>query len=219
MPDQGHDLWLGMAALAAADLLPAEDAQTFAVHLSTCRRCTAELAELRAMTRALSEVAMSQDTADEAPPPTLRERVVWSVRSSRRTDMRRRVMVNTVAAAAAAIALVAIGVAIPGPAGPPQESVDLALNADSIQAEATLVAHTWGTEVKFVINGLENGERYDVTFINRQGQRVPAGTLIGVSNRPIVCDMNAAVLRPDAVRLEVASADDGVVMRAQLPPQ
>lgn len=214
MPDQTHDRWLGMAALAAAGVLPADEAGEFAEHLASCRRCEAELAQLRPLAAALNEVPIGDQVAD--PPETLREGVVWAVRGVRRSEGRRRRFATSIAAAAAAIAFIGVGMAIPPPSGPPQEALAVTTTSDTVDAEAALVAHTWGTELKLVVEGLDAGERYSVTFIDRDGGRVPAGTFIGVDDRPIVCDMNAAVMRPDARRFEVASAD-GVVLAADLP--
>lgn len=214
MPELNHDRWLGMAALSAAGMLPAEEAAEFADHLASCQRCQAELAELRSIATALNQVPIGDQVAD--PPETLREGVVWAVRGVRRSEGRRRRVATSIAAVAAAIAFIGVGMAIPPPSGPPQESLAVTATSTTVDAQAALVAHTWGTELKLVVEGLDAGEHYRVTFIDREGERVPAGTFIGVDDRPIVCDMNAAVLRPHAQRLEVASAD-GVVLAADLP--
>lgn len=214
MPDHDHEQWLEMAALAAADMLPDDEVEQFEAHLASCRRCQEELSELRAVAGALNAAPIGEDMAD--PPATLKEGVVWAVRGARRTDRRRSRFIPAIAAAAAAIAFFGAGVALPGPAGPPQERLTVATTETAVDAQASLVAHTWGTEVKLVLTGLDAGEEYRVTFIDRQGDRVDAGTFIGVDDRPVVCDMNAAVLRPNATRMEVASSE-GVVVAADLP--
>ncbi len=214
MSDHNHEQWLGMAALSAGGMLPREEADDFAAHVASCERCHNEVAELRAVARALNEAPMVDDPS--APPEVLKERVVWAVRGARRSQQRHRRIVSAVAAAAAAIALIGVGMAVPPPAGPPQEVLDVATTSESVDAKAALVAHTWGTELKLVVSGLDHGERYRVTFVDDDGRKVSAGTFIGVSDRPVVCDMNAAVLRPDAARVEVAAADGGVVLAADL---
>lgn len=214
MPEVTHEPWAGMAALSAAGMLPAGEADEFAAHLQNCRHCQTELAQLRAVAGALHEVPIGDEMSD--PPSTLQERVVWAVRGERRSKQRRHRLASGIAAAAAAIAFIGVGMAIPGPSGPPQEVLAVATSSTAVDAQASLVAHTWGTEVKLVMTGLDAGAEYSVTFIDRDGQRVPAGTFIGVNDRPVVCDMNAAVLRPDATRLEVASAGE-VVIEADLP--
>lgn len=214
MPEDRHERWLGMAALEAAGMLPRDEADEFAAHAASCERCEAELSELRAVAAALDDATIGEPMPE--PSATLKEGVVWAVRGARRSDQRRRRLVSSIAAAAAAVAFIGVGLAIPEPSGPPQEVLDVAIAEDAVDAQASLVAHTWGTEVKLVLTGLVDGERYRVTFTDSDGRQVPAGTFIGVSDRPIVCDMNAAVLRPDATRLEIASRD-GVVLTADLP--
>ena len=214
MPDQNHEPWLGRAALCAAGMLPDDEAAAFSEHVASCTRCEAELDELRSIATALNNVSIGDQVAD--PPETLRERVVWGVRGVRRSERRRHRFAISVAAAAAAIAFIGVGMAIPPPSGPPQESLAVTTTSETVDAQAAVVAHTWGTEVNLVVEGLEPGERYRVTLIDREGERVPAGTFIGVDDRPVVCEMNAAVMRADARRLEVASRD-GVVFAADLP--
>ena len=215
MPES-HEHWLGMVALAAVDALPPDEATQLEAHLAGCRHCRTELEELHAVTAAVDAAELDMSDAKPEPSPTdLRDRVVWVVAKARRSDRLRRRTVASVAAAAACLAFLAVGLAVPGPAGPPQEAIALVAPA-GVEADAALVAHTWGTELKLVVEGLDDGERYDVTFVDQDGTRVSAGTFIGVDDRPIVCDMNAALLRPDATRMEVASSDGDVVIAADL---
>ena len=216
MPDHDHEPWFGMAALAAAEMLPRDEVAQFQAHLATCRRCQEELSDLRAVAGALNTAPIGEPMPD--PPATLREGVVWAVRGARRADRRRSRFIPAIAAAAAAIAFFAAGVALPGPSGPPQERLTVATASADVEAQASLVAHTWGTEIKLVLTGLDAGEEYRVTVVDRDGERVDAGTFLGVDDRPVVCDMNAAVLRSDAARMEVASRD-GVVIAADLAAQ
>lgn len=83
------------------------------------------------------------------------------------------------------------------------------------QVDANLVAHTWGTEIELVARGLAPGRTYTVTFIRSDGSRVPAGTFLGVADRPVLCDLNAALLRKDATSVVVTSGS-AVVLRADL---
>ena len=215
MPDS-HDRWHGMLALAAIEALPPSEADELAAHLARCPHCRTELEDLRATTAAMYVADLDVNDQPEPPPALLADRVVWAVAKARRGDRLRRRVRAGIAAAAACLAMFAAGLAVPGPAGPPQET--LALDAQAgIEAEAALVAHTWGTEVKFEIVGLTDGERYEVTFLSRDGRRVSAGTILGVDDRPVVCAMNAALLRENAARLEVAASDGAVVLAAAVP--
>lgn len=75
--------------------------------------------------------------------------------------------------------------------------------------------HAWGTELELVVEGLEPGTPYTVTFFDAGGASYAAGEFLGVGDRPVVCDMNAALLREDAVCLQVPGPD-GVVLAARL---
>lgn len=214
MPES-HERWLGLVALAAVDALPTEEASEFEAHLRSCPQCRTELEQLHDVIDAVHNADLHVTAGEEQPPTHLGERVVWVVAKARRSERLRSRLIAGIAVAAACLAFFAVGVAVPEPAGPPQESIEV-VAAQGIDADAALVAHTWGTEVKLVVEGLRNGERYDVTFFAEDGRRVSAGTFIGVDDRPVVCVMNAAVLREDARRMEVASADGAVVLEADL---
>ncbi len=131
---------------------------------------------------------------------------------------------------AAAVALVAAGsVATLGlqaldddrPAGPPgqlgaYEQVSFAPETDSADVQADLVAHTWGTEAVLVVDGLEDGAAYEVSFVDEAGREVSAGAFLG-SDVTIDCRMNAAVLREDVRTLQIAGPDGSIVRTAALP--
>jgi len=124
------------------------------------------------------------------------------------------------AAAGAVAAGLIVGVAVSAldddPVAPPTEEVALALVPPGIDADATLVNHTWGTEINLVVTGLPAGEEFTVTIQDEAGSPVPAGTFVGVAEGPIVCKLNAAVLRRDARSFEVTRPDGAVVIRSDL---
>ena len=216
MSEDVHELWLGRAALAAVGALPADEEPLFAAHVAACTRCQEELAELRGVVAALParEGQLAADRRDFAssPPPELAEQVVWRMRNERR----RRRLRTGIAAAAACIALVGFGMAIPSPAGPPQEPIALVLADASVDADAALVTHTWGTELLLEVEGLPAGETYRVTFREQNGEAHDAGAFLGVADRPVVCAMNAAVLRDAATRLEITDESGAVVVAADI---
>lgn len=128
-----------------------------------------------------------------------------------------------VLAAAAALAIFAVGVgtgwvAFRPPPGPPTEPVTFAAQPAGVDAGGKLIAHTWGTEASLVISGLSEGEVYRATFFTADGTAVDGGTFIGVSSRPIVCNLNAAVLRPQVVSLSITDAAGAEILRANLSP-
>lgn len=130
-----------------------------------------------------------------------------------------------VGAACLAVGLV-IGLGAPAltnqpPSGPPGtlgavEPLQVRDDLDGIDVDAELVAHTWGTEAILEATGLEVGETYAVVFIGADGTEFSAGEILG-SEVPIVCRMNAAVLRGDTVRFELRDDTAEVIAHADLP--
>lgn len=53
-------------------------------------------------------------------------------------------------------------------------------------------------------------------FVGVDGTEFSAGEVLG-SDVPIVCRMNAAVLRGDAARMELRDTGDAVIAHAELP--
>jgi anti-sigma factor RsiW len=204
VPD--HDVHRERVALAAAGALPPAEQPALEAHLAGCAACAQDLVELERVAAALR------------PPEGLEDAVVRAVARERTGAGRRRRAERLVAAAAAAVALLATGSLLPGaldrPA--PREPVQLVAADDGTAAQAALVAHTWGTEVELVVEGLPAGRSFVVQLLDDAGRRYVAGTFLGVGDRPVVCDVNAAVLRERAVRLEVTDEGGEVVLAAQL---
>ncbi|TQJ30893.1 hypothetical protein [Microbacterium sp. SLBN-146] len=137
----------------------------------------------------------------------------------------RRWITPLVGAACLAAGLV-IGLGVPGltnqpPSGPPGtlgavEPLQVRDDLDGIDVEAELVAHTWGTEAILEATGLDVGATYAVVFIGADGSEFSAGEILG-SEVPILCRMNAAVMRGDTVRFELRDAAAEVIAHADLP--
>ena len=122
-------------------------------------------------------------------------------------------------ASAAAALLVAFGLfaVVPKVTGPPMEPVAFSGAPPGVEAEASLIDHTWGTETVLVASGLEDGETYRLTLRDEDGGAAPSGTFIGTGDRPLECRMNAALLREEATGLEVRTAEGDLVLEADLP--
>jgi anti-sigma factor RsiW len=220
MHADSHARWRELLALEALGRIEPDERRELAAHLGECAACRAEGAELARIAEALfdPEVDLRNAPALDDPPAYLEERVLERARASRRAARRRRFALRGGLAAATAIAAVLTIVALrpSDPAAPPTEPITFALVPRGVEADASLIAHTWGTEVELVVTGLPAGARYTVQFVGRDGRPVPAGTFIGVSGRPVVCRMNSALLRADARELVVRGAGGGVLMRAAL---
>lgn len=142
-----------------------------------------------------------------------------------RIPARRRWMTPVLAAACLVVG-VAIGIGTPAlltttPTGPPGtlgavEPLDVRDESVGLRVDAELVAHTWGTEAVLDVTGLAVGETYSVVFIGADGTEFSAGEMLG-STVEIHCRLNAAVLREDAVRLEIRNEDATPVALAELP--
>lgn len=124
-----------------------------------------------------------------------------------------------VAAAAVTGLLVAAGVGFAiGNAGGgvtvAYETVAVRTLDPAVQAQARLVAHTWGMEVKLVASGFRPGTAYHVTVTDDAGHVVSAGEFLGTGETEMVCNLNSSILRADASSFQVAASNGQVVLDA-----
>ncbi len=222
-PDRDHELLrndLGSFVLGA---LPAAEEAALQAHLTGCADCRAELEQLLPAASVLADLKHARtDEADERAPAELGPRILAAVRDeSARTPDRRRFGVNALTAAAvvAAAAVLVAGVALtrsdPEPTPDvPLEAVAVTVERVGLSAEADLVDHTWGVEVKLTATGFEAGRRYRVSVLGRDGTRYPAGGFVGTGRRPMLCNLNASVLRERASGFEVRGPSGQVVASA-----
>lgn len=200
-------------------LEPEEEAELHR-HLEGCPQCRAEEADLRAVADLLDEDA--EYLSAEEPPPHLKEKVVEEVFG----DGARRSRMKTPIAAAAAVAVVLIGavslfIGLSDPGAPPglgdEEPISFASQPDGARVvEASVVAHTWGTEILMEVEGLRDGEVYEVEIEREDGTTARGGTLIGVGENQIECVLNAAVLRQNAESIIITDSSGEVVLRSEL---
>lgn len=209
--------------------LPGDEVVVLEAHLATCAGCRAERDALLPAATVLGELKRDAPArpADEAAPAALDDLVLGRIAQEeareRRTAWARRAGLAAVAGAAAAAVLV-VGLAVtdsdppagPGVAAPPMEQVDVVVAQRAEQAgvvaDAALVNHTWGVEVKLTAHGFGDGRRYQVLVVGTDGQRYPAGAFVGTGDREMVCNLNSAVLRPDASGFEVQDRSGAVLV-------
>jgi anti-sigma factor RsiW len=232
---QDHRYWREMLGAYTLGELGDDEQAALRAHLDGCSECQAELAEIQPVARALADAdpGIFENEAPRPPADLLdrtlaqvereREQSRDSARVRQRVHRRRRVRRATAIAAAAAV-VVAVGLFAVLPQiqelrGPPQEQLAISAPADGVQVEGSLIAHTWGTEANLVIEGLDDGQRYQVAFTREDGTTAPAGTFIGTEAQPVNCNLNAAVLREDATRLQVNTMDGELVAEADLPQE
>jgi len=228
-PDRHRELREMLGAYAHGRLEPDEQVAVQA-HLDGCPSCRAELAELTPLAAELRLVDPDGMRSTPTPSADLGQRIraqVASEQALRDRRVRRDKRVRWLTAAAAAVALVVgIGVALElreGDRGPavvavPQERIDLRAQQPGIDVRsAVLIPHTWGLEVQMTVSGVRAGERYRAVAVDRAGRQLPAGEFLGVADRPVVCNMQAALLRPDATAFLVLDARGRTVAEADLP--
>lgn len=191
-------------------------------HLEMCPVCRADLDEIAPVADLLSVVRdrMRPDEFAEPDPatdgyvPPLSPALLAQARGRSRWWSNRVPL-----AAAAAAVLVAAGVgfgvaAVAAPVAVPQEAVAVRTLAGGVRAQAGLVAHTWGMEVKLVATGFEPGRAYRVTVTDDSGRTVGAGEFIGTGAEEMRCNLNSSILRAAAATVRVTDPDGQVVLDA-----
>ncbi len=132
--------------------------------------------------------------------------------------------------AAAAAALLVTGAVLGGglwggveqaPIGPPGtlgaiEDITFTGGPGAGTIEASLVAHTWGTETVLEVDGVTPGEIYEVVLVSDAGEQVTSGTFLG-TEQTVTCRLNAAVLRADLARVVIERADGTVLATSSVP--
>lgn len=215
-----HRSWRESLGAYVLGHLPDAEAAALRAHLDGCPACRAELDEIAPAARALARVDPDALEALPVPQPDLADRIVGRIQVERRQHVRtglvRRALASAAAVAVTAVvAFTAVVVLRPDPV--PMEQVALAEVEPGVDAEASLIAHTWGTELVLTASGLEDGGVYAAAFERSDGTEVPAGTFIGTGDRPLVCKLNAALLRGDAAGFTVRTVEGDIVVRADLP--
>ena len=82
--------------------------------------------------------------------------------------------------------------------------------------QASLIAHTWGTETVLTVDGLAQGAAFTVVVVGEDGAEYESGTFLG-SSVPIDCRLNAAVLREDVAAVAIRSLEGGQIAVAEVP--
>lgn len=236
MTGESHRLLREQVGAYALGQLSDAEFRAVYTHLQTCAACRADLDEIAPVAGLLGTVRHQLDTGSSAgsgdqpePPPLSPEliaevraagagpRSIDTARSRRFTPPRWLPMAaasTVVALAAAGIGFIA-GAAGAGP-GATGEAVSVRALDPAIQAEAGLVAHAWGTEVKLTATGFRPGTTYHVTVTSDDGRSVDAGEFIGTGDTQMRCNLNSSVLRDDAATVQVTGPDGAVVLDAAI---
>src|SRR5215211_6590307 len=187
-------------------------------HLNSCPVCQAEVRALEPVVGALADASPDRIDEDPLPPGDLKELTLAPILGEIHRAQRRRRRLGWSALAAAAICVVAIGLAgftwLLEPAVA-LEPLSFSL-APGMEVEGHLIEHDSGTEIRLVVSGSRDGQTYRVTLVSEDGERINAGTFIGIGDKQLRYTFNAALLRKDADRLEVRTPGGEPVFFAKL---
>jgi len=212
-----------LGALALGQLSAADDA-SLRSHVAGCAACRDELAAIEPVVRQLELLSPAAIDAPARPPAALVDLVARSV-DAERTARRRRAFARTgLVAAAAAVAaatvsaLVVRGLVVSGlePTAT-LEPVGVTVASAGVTADADLVAHTWGVEIKLTATGLDAGGVYRVAVLKADGVKRSAGEFVGTGAAPMHCNLNSGVLRRDAEGFVVVDDTGREVLAADFP--
>lgn len=214
--------------------LTPEETVRLQAHLDGCAACRAELVDLQPLAADLRLVDPARLPGPPPPPRDLGSRVLTAVRQEsvlrdareRRAARRagaRRVLVPVASAAVAAVLAGTIAYRVASPEEVPAptvavEQLTLTVVGGGVTAAgpAVVVPHTWGVEVSFAASGFAAGRTYTALVRTADGQVRPAGEFLGVGAKELECDMQAAVLRPDARQFEVVDDTGAPVLTLPL---
>ena len=230
MTEEDHRRLRELLGSYALGHLDGDEEASVRAHLDGCPACRLELAEIEPLAAALSELDAARLTEVVTPPADLgarihaavaEERVLVSSRAAReaRRDVRRRRTRALLAVAAGLVLLVggiALGAGLTRDSGPakvqvPVEQLAFEVSADSplSVSSAGLIAHTWGLEVRITATGFAAGEVFRAAVRTTSGALLPAGEFLGTGQKRLVCNLQSALLRPDATEFVVMD-DTGV---------
>lgn len=192
----------------ALDMLEPDQRAAVSAHLDGCAECRAELDFVSPAAELLPLADPDRVSELPAPPPELGERILAGVRAERAPRVRAGRTRQLVAACVVTLLVgigagVAAGHAAFAPDPVPLESVATTVHDGGVDAEAELIPHTWGVEIRLTGTGFEEGEIYRATLFDEEGAEHPAGEFVGVGADPMVCNLNSALLREDAVGFEI----------------
>lgn len=216
-----HEDLTALLGPAALGLLTSVEQQQLDRHLRTCEQCRNELTGLLAVVDRLGELEGSPGLLEDLQPSPVRAEAVLAAVAEDRSRARTRAhRWQAALAAAASVAVLAAGVVAAGAmddSGPPVPLEAVAVQAPAgVEASADLVPHTWGVEIKLAATGLAAGQPYTVQVLTASGRRVDAGAFLGTGERRLLCNLNASVLRGDAVGFVVRDAAGDEVLAADL---
>lgn len=171
--------WRESLGAFALGRLPEEERAALEAHLEGCPECRAELSSLEGVARLLPMADPAHFDTAPAPPASLADQVVATIRAERRKGRQRRLRLGLAlsgATAAVAAAALAIFVLPGGSSGTPEQHVAFHALPPGLHIAATMEPHAYGTEIHMYVKGAPSGTLCRVFVRGPNGLRQSAGS-------------------------------------------
>jgi anti-sigma factor RsiW len=174
--------WRELLGAHALGRLEGDERAGLEAHLDGCAGCRAELALLEPVARMLPHADPERFESAPQPPPELGARIAATIAGEQQQagKRRRRRLLGGFAlggaTAALAAAVLAIFVLGGGGSGEPARHVRFAALPQGVKIDATLEPHSYGTEIRMYVHGVESGTLCTVSLRGPGGVSYPAGT-------------------------------------------
>lgn len=208
------------AAAYVLGALSATERSAYEVHLAECPDCRQAVAALAGIPGLLARVS-PDDLSDPVPvPDTL---VPGLLRAVRRSGRRRRLVVGGLSAAAVLLAIAGTALVVDrtngSPTGDRPAMTAMSAVVDSpVTASASLVAHTWGTEVTMECRYDDDSawsRPYDLVAVDDSGKSYDLATWV-VGPGKTASISGSVPVQPDHIdRLEIRLADGQALLRLE----
>ena len=217
MTAPAHDAFTAVLGPAALGLLNGAERAELDRHLAGCATCRDELTALTAVVDRMGTLNDLSLLDAPAPDTGRTSQVLVRLGAERRRQGRRQALLAAAASAVVLVAGVVTASALGRDSAPsvPLEAVAVSSTTPGVQARADLVPHTWGVEIKLTASGLPP-EPYSVQVRTDTGEVVDAGAFLGTGEKTLLCNLNAAVLRDDAMSFVVLNGSGTPVLSAAL---
>ncbi|HEX5990896.1 MAG TPA: anti-sigma factor [Solirubrobacterales bacterium] len=173
--------WRELLGAHALGHLEDDERAGLEAHLDGCAECRAELASLQPVARMLPHADPERFESAPQPPAELGQRIAATIEGEkerlRKRRQRRRFGGFALGGAAAALATAVLLLFVfGGEEAGPERHVQFASLPAGVKIDATLEPHSYGTEIRMYVHGVESGTLCRVALRGPKGVTYPAGT-------------------------------------------
>lgn len=171
--------WRELLGVYALGQLGGDERAGLEAHLEGCAQCRAELALLEPVARMLPHADPERFESAPQPPPELGARIAATIAGEQRqaeSRRRRRFGGFALGGATAALATVVLAIFVLGGGGGGESERHVTFAAKGVSIDATLEPHSYGTEIRMYVHGVESGTLCRVALRGPSGVSYPAGT-------------------------------------------